>query len=105
MRIQITHTRLSGNMGDGWRDQREAADAYAAYLHDTLWQYIYACYPQADIAVEVHVEQAEGAGPGPAVASGLATMQHVRLEQDIAALIKAAWDEFGESATATELMG
>src|SRR4051812_1712198 len=32
MRIEISDTVLSGNLGDGWADENEAADAYAEHL-------------------------------------------------------------------------
>ena len=60
MSIQITDSVLVGNMGDGWKDDFEAASAYASYLSAAYRAAAAERFPGADINVDVHVQNAYG---------------------------------------------
>jgi hypothetical protein len=57
MKITITDQVLSGNMGDGWTDQNEAAEGFAAYLTEAYRVDVLAAYPDAEIEIDVNTER------------------------------------------------
>jgi hypothetical protein len=74
-RVRIQVQLFSGTLGEGWRDQYAAAQAYGAYLEGHLADYLEAYCPGA-IACTVEVQVYRGCG-GPA---------RVEVEPDIAVI-------------------
>ncbi|WP_316348492.1 hypothetical protein [Desulfuromonas acetoxidans] len=60
MKITIIDTILSGNMGDGWKDQHDAANGYAEYAEKRLIELAKEIYSSADIEADIDVEYASG---------------------------------------------
>jgi hypothetical protein len=53
MKITITDQILSGNMGDGWADQNDAAEGYAEYLTEKYRAEVLETYPDAEIEIDI----------------------------------------------------
>ena len=52
MDITISGKILSGNMGDGWTNQNDAADGYAEYVTQRIRAEVQPMYPDATINVD-----------------------------------------------------
>ena len=63
MKITISDTILSGNMGDGWADQHDAAKGYAEYAAEKLADVVREKYPDAEVETEFRTQNASGCGP------------------------------------------
>lgn len=67
MKITINDTILSGNMGDGWADQYEAAKRYAEYAAEKLAEVVREQYPGAEVETDFNVQNASGCSHGLSV--------------------------------------
>lgn len=67
MKITINDTILSGNMGDGWTDQHDAAKGYAKYAAEKLAELVRERYPNAEVEAEFDVQFATGCTNGLSV--------------------------------------
>lgn len=87
MNIRITDKVLRGNMGEGWKDETAAANAYAGFLESEYLALAQKRFPGAEIDVDVSVENAEGWSGDPAVFvtdGDEASMEIFDLERDLA---------------------
>jgi hypothetical protein len=64
MKITVREQIMSGNMGDGWDDNYEAANSYADFLAPILLEDVQEQYPDAEIVVALTVERMGGASRG-----------------------------------------
>ena len=68
MKISICETILADSMGEGWRDNVEAANAFGKYMSSRLEEEVREAYPDAEIEVGYVVQRESGfAGPSLAV--------------------------------------
>ena len=68
MKISICETIVADNMGEGWRDSIEAADAFGRFMSSRLEAEVREVYPCAEIEVDYIVQKESGfAGPSLAV--------------------------------------
>ena len=109
MKITITDTILDGNLGDGWRDQYDAALAFAAFREGFIRGYVAGSYPGADLTVTIDVQRhTEGHTGGATVdVSDCESEEADRVERDLteylAAGSDAAWEAFCGSDAAERL--
>jgi hypothetical protein len=108
MEITVWKKLLSGNMGDGWRDEEEAASAYKDFLGTRLDEYLTTHYPTAQVDVRLTVERASGyGGPFQAIVTDDAEDFDVRMEEEIVEGLRyvadQAWIDFCASETAQSL--
>ncbi|WP_252178332.1 hypothetical protein [Endozoicomonas sp. 4G] len=100
--INITGTILSGNLGEGWSDQDEAAEAYAEFLSARYRAAAESSFPGAEISVEIEVEyNTEGCSPDAIATGDAGTLEMARLEDMLTN--DGAWNEFLDSDAAREL--
>jgi len=57
MEIRVYAQILDGNLGDGWKDNYEAATALAEFSKDIWNKELSAKYPDADITFEIDVQR------------------------------------------------
>jgi hypothetical protein len=81
MTTQIWGTVLSGNMGDGWRDQVEAANGFAKFLAENVRRE----YPNAEI--DIQVNRAMGVGGG-------ISSDNFEIEDDLNMIYDKSWEVF-----------
>ena len=55
MKITINNQILAGNLGDGWKDNDEAADSLAVFTKQKYTEIIENEYPGAEINIEIDV--------------------------------------------------
>lgn len=67
MKITVKDQILSGNLGEGWADEHEAAVGLAKYYEEKLYEFVRAEYPEAEIIINMDVEYASGYSRGLAV--------------------------------------
>lgn len=65
--IDATVPVTTDGMGDGWKDQDEAAEAYAEWLQDELIEWLESQYPDASITVDCPVLNQSGGGDVSAI--------------------------------------
>lgn len=88
MTITIRETILSGNMGDGWKDENAAAAAFAEFLTTELqW-----AFPDAVVNIRVQ-RNTSGHTPGVQVDGG-----NEATESDAQAVSLRAWNQFCDNA-------
>jgi hypothetical protein len=86
--LYIRTAILAGNLGDRWRDENEAAEAYADFLTGLLQ----AAFPDANINVSVY-RNTRGCGLGMEVSSdGDDDVVSAQMECDI--IYFSSWAEF-----------
>jgi hypothetical protein len=100
MSITITRTVLTGNMGDGWRDEAEAAHAYGAYLEAALTAYARGSYPEAQVVTRVMVQEGSGDSGTVGLVSDLPAWRHGRLLEALCDTAKHAWETFCDNEIA-----
>ncbi len=100
--INITETILAGNLGEGWSDRSEAADAYAEFLEAKYRETAERMFPDAEITVGIDVEHdAEGCAPNAIVTGDADVIEMAGLEGVLAN--DSGWNEFLDSDAAREL--
>jgi len=57
MKITVSTQILSGNLGDGWADNNEAAQGFADFLRPKLEAEIADRYPGAEIEIDIDVQR------------------------------------------------
>lgn len=57
MKITVSAQVLSGNLGDGWADQNEAAQGFAGFLTQKLEARIQEQHPDAEIEIDIDVQE------------------------------------------------
>ena len=67
MKITVSDQILSGNLGDGWADEREAAKGLAKYYEEKLEAFVKSEYPEAEIIIDIEVQFASGCTRGLSV--------------------------------------
>ena len=100
--INITETLLSGNLGEGWGNPDEAADAYAEFLGAKYRETAERMFPGATISVDIDVQyNATGSVPNAIVTGDAGSLMMAGLEDLLAN--DGAWNEFLDSDAAREL--
>ena len=56
MKITINNQILAGNLGDGWKDNDEAADSLAVFTKQKYTEIIEKEYPVAEIDIDIDVK-------------------------------------------------
>jgi hypothetical protein len=104
-KITITHTVLDGNLGDGWRDVSEVADALADYISN-VWEKDLAEFSEQGHTVEVDISvQYNTSGYGGSTLISIDDDEAVSEREIENALtpMTIIWDQFCASQQATEL--
>lgn len=98
MKINISDTILSGNMGDGWADQHEAAKGYAKYAAEKLVEVVKERYPDDEVEAEFDVQYATGVTNGIAVDVETDDLdQKFEIENDLADFLNNYYDRVWSS--------
>lgn len=108
MKITITNQILSGNLGDGWNDQNDAAHAFADYIEEQWMSDISAVIDEGhEVEFEIDVQHNTcGCSRGLSVDvdsisdDGYGMMQRVT---DLLTDVNQVWERFCDSDEATFL--
>jgi hypothetical protein len=104
-KITITHTILDGNLGDGWRDVSEVADALADYIsnvwEEDLTEFSEHGYNvQIDISVQYNTSGYSGSTLISIDDDGSVSEREI---ENALTPMTIIWDQFCASQQATEL--
>jgi len=104
----VFYQNLTGNMGDGWRDQHEAGRVYGDFVEEALTKHLTATYPDAAIEVRVETQRASGYSRWLAVvAAEMSASEEAALQESLSYLVQELWGRFctsdeGEALYATD---
>lgn len=105
MKIEIGDQILSGNLGDGWVSNNDAADAYAEWLSGRYESEARAMFPGAEIEIDVEVQHnASGSARNVSVWIHGADCE---TERDLQTVLENTdyWSEWCESDDAAAYIG
>lgn len=103
--ITITHTIADGNLGDGWRNVAEVADAFADYIRN-VWASDLAVFADHGHIVDIDISvqySTSGVGGSTLISVDDDEVVSERKVEDSLTPISIIWDEFCASEQATEL--
>ena len=107
MKFQITEHILLGNLGDWWKDNREAADAWADFIQPRFVSVITDKIPNAEVEVNFEIQSASGASRGvecyPMDDEAMES-DWVGFEEALSSEATYGWTEWSESEEAQDLM-
>jgi hypothetical protein len=98
--IIINDQILSGNLGDGWMDNSEAAEALSEYM-ESVWREELSGYGDYDISINIDVQNAEGSSRVMSV-----DCDDMETAQDVESLLSSSndlWERFCKTERAMEL--
>lgn len=103
----ISDQVLAGNMGEGWRDENEAADAFASFLEGKYRSLANRYFPEAEVVVDVEVGRNASGASRPAsyvLINDDGESDYDRLFEDRCLSVgQVAWEEFCGSDQAAEI--
>jgi hypothetical protein len=96
--VQIRGQVLSGNMGDGWRDEFETAKGFASYVEGKLREDARAYFGEdAEIKIDIDVQRASGCSRDLTVDFDDEDYSNVSVSQvegSLSYAVQKAWEEW-----------
>ncbi len=101
--ITVFRTLFSANMGEGWRDDAEACEAFADALDTAFRTYCERYYPETDIDIRITTQRASGASRDVEVVSDLGYREEHDMQEALRIVAERTWDTWTTSAEAEAL--